>query len=155
EESTRNCIAILHNNNQTEILESGPTISETEQATFLKSLEKYAQRVNYITISGSLPKGVPDEFYKQVLSVTAQYETPVLLDTKGELLEICLQHDKKPYLIKPNQDELSDLFQEDVQDADDIRKALQHPIFNGVSLIIVTLGANGAVVKNDNEFFQI
>lgn len=155
EESTRNCIAILHNNNQTEILESGPTVSEAEQATFLKSLEIYAQKVNYITISGSLPKGVPDDFYKQILSVTAQYETPVLLDTKGELLEICLQHDKKPYLIKPNQDELADLLQKDVRDADEVRIALQHPIFNGLSWIIVTLGANGAIVKNGNEFYQV
>src|SRR5699024_12778532 len=133
EESTRNCIAILHNNNQTEILESGPTVSEAEQATFLKSLEIYAQKVNYITISGSLPKGVPDNFYKQILSVTAPYETPVLFETKGELFEICLQHDKKPYLIKRNQDELADLLQKDVRDAEVVRIALHQHILNGDS----------------------
>lgn len=154
EEPTRNCIAILHEGNQTEILESGPTVSKTEQVDFLEAIERYVQKVNFITVSGSLPKDVPDEFYKQVLSVAGEYEVPVLLDTKGELLRQCLQHDKKPYLIKPNQQELTDLLKKDVQNEEEIKEALQHSMFSGVSLVVVTLGSDGAIVKYDNQIYQ-
>lgn len=155
EESTRNCIAILHDGNQTEILESGPVVAEAEQTAFLEAMKKYVQKVTYITVSGSLPKGVPDDFYKQILSIASEYEVPVLLDTKGELLDQCLQHDKKPYLIKPNQDELADLLKKDMQNETDIREALQDSMFAGVSWIVVTLGAGGAIVKYDNQIYRV
>src|SRR5690625_565800 len=41
---TRNCIAVIHNGQQTEILESGPTISRSEADEFLKKFSEYIQR---------------------------------------------------------------------------------------------------------------
>ena len=57
---TRNCIAILHEGQQTEILESGPTITAGESMNFLTHFKDIATQADVITISGSLPKGLSD-----------------------------------------------------------------------------------------------
>src|SRR5699024_9686153 len=111
---TRNCIAVIHEGQQTEILEAGPTINEKEADEFLNKFSENVQKVDYVTISGSLPKGLEKDFYARLVKIAHQHDTPVLLDTKGELLHQTLEGDNKPYLIKPNQEELADLLGEKV-----------------------------------------
>src|SRR5699024_9273316 len=113
------------------------------------------QKVESITVSGSLPKGVPVDFYSEILTIASKYSVPVLLDTKGELLKHCLQHDSKPYLIKPNEEEIADLLDESLTNEADIKKALQSPVFNGVSWVVVTLGENGAIIKHDQQVYRV
>lgn len=63
EGATRNCIAVIHDGNQqTEILEDGPSITESEAAKFLKQFKTVLEKVELITISGSLPQGVEKNF---------------------------------------------------------------------------------------------
>ncbi len=65
---TRNCIAILHEGSQTEILEAGPTITPEEQAGFLAHFENLLKEVDLITISGSLPSGMDDDLYATIIN---------------------------------------------------------------------------------------
>ena len=67
EEDTRNCIAILHEGKQTEILEKGPTISSKEEEEFLERLDEISAGCDYINISGSLPSGLDVSFYKKII----------------------------------------------------------------------------------------
>src|SRR5699024_1909161 len=64
---TRNCIAVIHEGQQTEILEAGPTIDENESAEFLNQFSEDVQKVDYVTISGSLPKGLDKDFYARLV----------------------------------------------------------------------------------------
>ena len=64
---TRNCIAILHNGNQTEILEQGPTIVADESKGFLKHLNDLIPKAEAVVISGSLPKGLDSNYYSKLL----------------------------------------------------------------------------------------
>lgn len=154
--NTRNCIAILHEDKQTEILESGPTILASEYELFIRKLSKYAKEVKFITVSGSLPKGVPKRFYRQILTVASENAVPVLLDTKSELLKQCLEHDKKPLLIKPNESEIAELLgvKGKMQERE-IEQSLQNPIFNGVAWIVVTLGSDGAIIKHGEQIYRV
>ena len=106
---TRNCIAIIHDGKQTEILESGPVISASEAALFLEKFTEYAPKVKIVTISGSLPKGLPSDFYLKLVEISNKYDTLVLLDSNGALLTSIVASEHKPYLIKPNEEELADL----------------------------------------------
>ena len=154
--NTRNCIAIIHNGQQTEILESGPEISETEAERFLSAFQEKVENVKLVTVSGSLPKGLPATFYQSVLSVCEKAGKPVLLDTKGSLLKTTLEAGaSKPYMIKPNEDELADVFGEKVAGVDDIKQALDESFFAGIPWIIVSLGADGAVVKHDDHYYRV
>ncbi len=55
---------------QTEILESGPTLSLKEGKAFLDKFEGLLSKTSFVTISGSLPKGLPDDFYHQMLVIS-------------------------------------------------------------------------------------
>ena len=63
EEESRNCIAILHDGKQTEILESGPTITKKQSEDFLSVFDTLLKDTTIVTISGSLPKGIDSAFY--------------------------------------------------------------------------------------------
>lgn len=152
---TRNCIAVIHEGQQTEILEAGPTINENEETEFLNNFSEDVQKIDYVIISGSLPKGLTKDFYACLIKIGHQYDTPVLLDTKGELLHHTLESNSKPFLIKPNKEELADLLGEKVTDDAQIVSALQSQTFAGVTWVVVTTGSTGAIVKHNEEIYQL
>lgn len=155
EGATRNCIAILHDDGQqTEILEGGPNITIEEVASFLKAFHKAVGQAELVTVSGSFPQGVANDFYNQLLTIAAEEGTPVLLDTGGALLEKALNHDHKPFLIKPNESELADLLGHSIGDEQQLIKSLQHQIFSGVEWVVITLGAEGAMVKHQDKMYR-
>lgn len=152
---TRNCIAVIHEGKQTEVLESGPIISEDEATLFLKKFTEYVAQVKIVTISGSLPKGLPSNFYVKLLEIAHTYDTPVLLDTNGALLKSALHSEQKPYLIKPNEEEFADLLGKTSVNEIQIKEALTSPMFAGIPWIAVTLGAEGAIVKHDHTIYKV
>ena len=66
---TRNCIAVLHDGKQTEILEQGPTIQEHEALNFIEHLEIILNNVDVVVISGSLPKGLASNYYVEIVEL--------------------------------------------------------------------------------------
>ncbi|MCC3355354.1 1-phosphofructokinase [Bacillus sp. REN16] len=155
EGNTRNCIAIIHEGKQTEILESGPNISQKESVDFLERYAEAVQQSRYVTISGSTPQGINDEYYSQLIELAHKFHKPVLLDTKGSLLKVTLQSKNKPYLIKPNQEELGDLIGTALTSEKEILSALQQEIFQGVEWVVVTLGGKGAIVKHRENLYRV
>lgn len=154
-EDTRNCIAIIHDGQQTEVLESGPVISEREQIEFLKQFRSYVKNTEIVTISGSLPKGLDANFYVKLLEIAHEHDTKVLLDTSGEALKVSLKSARKPYLIKPNEDELADIAGREINTKEQIIEALKNPVLDGISWIVVTLGEQGALIRHEDQFYQV
>ena len=106
---TRICLNILHEGNQTELLESGPEISAEELAAFSAKFAELVAKADCVTISGSLPKGVPADFYAGMVAEAAKHNVPVLLDTSGASLDAALEAEVKPTLVKPNLTEINAL----------------------------------------------
>lgn len=154
---TRNCIAILHDDHkQTEILEAGPTISLSELSSFEETFVSLASTSEVVTLSGSLPKGVSKKYYSRLLFLLSDTDTKVILDTSGDSLKDALQAPIKPYAIKPNSDELQALVGETVsEDYDNLPEILTHSLFEGVPLIMVSLGKDGAFVKYGQDFYRV
>ena len=151
---TRNCIAVIHDGKQTEILEGGPTITN-EQQSFLQKFKKSVEEAALITLSGSYPKGLPANFYNELIDIAALANKPVLLDTSGDALKHALENEQKPFLIKPNEEELAALLNRELQTEEALIEALHHPLFKGIEWIVVTLGANGALVKHDEQVYRV
>ena len=139
---TRNCIAILHDDGkQTEILESGPEITATEADDFLDHLEKYLDQIDLMTISGSLPKGLPTDFYSQLIELADRHGVQTLLDSSGEPLLKSLTSLHRPYLIKPNQDEIAQIAGQKIDDLDQLKKILlENPLLSSIPWVVVSLG---------------
>ena len=151
---TRNCIAVIHEGKQTEILESGPVITASEAALFLEKFTEYASQVNIVTLSGSLPKGLPTDFYVDLVRISNEYDAKVLLDSNGALLTALVASEHKPYLIKPNEEELADLLGQKSVDEVQIIEALESALFAEIPWVVVTLGADGAIVKHNKTLYR-
>ncbi|OJG63815.1 tagatose-6-phosphate kinase [Enterococcus malodoratus] len=156
-EESRDSIAILHEGNQTEILESGPTVSKDEQAAFLEKFEELIKQADIVTISGSLAKGFPPDFYQKLVQIAQQHVVKVLVDTSGESLKQVITAKQKPYLIKPNLEELEALLGQafSLEELDDIQAALSQPLFEGIEWIVVSLGKHGAIAKYQDTFYRV
>ena len=152
---TRNCIAILHDDGkQTEILESGPEITATEADDFLDHLEKYLDQIDLMTISGSLPKGLPTDFYSKLIELADRHGVQTLLDSSGEPLLKSLTSLHRPYLIKPNQDEIAQIAGQKIDDLDQLKKILlENPLLSSIPWVVVSLGKDGAMAKAGMDLF--
>ena len=153
---TRNCIAILHGDNQTEVLEKGPEVLEQEGQDFLEHFKKLLESVEVVAISGSLPAGLPVDYYASLVELANHAGKPVVLDCSGAALQAVLESTHKPTVIKPNNEELSQLLGREVsEDLDELKEVLQEPLFAGIEWIIVSLGANGAFAKHGDTFYKV
>ncbi|MGT2784405.1 tagatose-6-phosphate kinase [Streptococcus merionis] len=153
---TRSCIAMLHGEQQTEILEKGPTILKSEAQGFLEKFEERVQTVSIISISGSLPNGLPVNFYEKIITICQKYDKPIVLDSSGDSLKSVLTSEQKPTVIKPNREELSQLLGRNITgDIASLKKALQEELFNGIEWVIVSLGANGAFARHIDRFYKV
>lgn len=154
-EETRNCIAMIHDDKQTEVLESGPEISKQEAMELLKQFNSFVKETEIITISGSLPKGLETNYYGELLKIANGNHSKVLLDTSGKTLKHSLESEYKPYLIKPNQEELADLVGKEINTEQDVIQALNNPILNGIQWIVVTLGGQGAIIRHEETLYRV
>lgn len=154
---SRNCIAILHKYNQTEILEAGPILTQQEVNACLRHIERLVRKAKIITISGSLPPKVPDNYYRQILQFAEKRDIPVFLDCSGQTLRYTLAGKIKPFLIKPNQSELTDLIGTAIirWDLKHTQKLTSHPLLKDIPCIVVSLGKQGAFAKHYNRFYKV
>ncbi|WP_174853309.1 tagatose-6-phosphate kinase [Streptococcus suis] len=153
---TRNCIAILHDGKQTEILEQGPTIQEHEALNFIEHLEIILNNVDVVAISGSLPKGLASNYYVEIVELCTKYGVAVVLDCSGEALKNVLESQQKPTVIKPNTEELSQLIGKEVtDDIQELKSVLSGQLFQGIDWIVVSLGAQGAFAKHNDKFYRV
>ena len=155
---TRDSIAILHGVNQTELLESGPVVTEEEQHKFTEHFARLMETTDIFTISGSLPQGFSKSYYAELLAFTNKKGKRVLLATSGQTLLEVLEGKEKPFLIKPNLEELGELVHQTISSAtslDEIQSLLDHPLFEGINWIVLSLGAKGAIAKVGGHFYQV
>lgn len=151
---SRTCIALLHDGNQTEFLESGPTVSAEELEAFVGNYADLVSKASCVTLSGSLPKGVPADTYARLVAIAAEAGVPVLLDTSGAALDAALEADVKPTLVKPNLTEINGLLDTSFtsDDLSDLRQTLAADArFAGIPWVVVSMGAAGSVAFHDGR----
>lgn len=150
---TRTCMAIINKNKKiTEILESGQKISQCEMNNFLKKYEILLRNVDIVGISGSLPLGLPVNFYQILIEKAVSLGKKVILDTSGEPLREGIKGN--PYLIKPNIDEMEYLLGKKIENIDEIIECAKKIIDNGVSNVMVTLGDKGGLLINKTSIYN-
>lgn len=152
-QETRTCMAIIDEDKKiTEVLEIGKEISQYEIDEFLIKYEALLEGVDIVDISGSLPLGVPIDFYRLLIEKAASLGKKVILDTSGEPLKEGIKGN--PYLIKPNIDEMEYLLGKKIENIDEIIKYAQKIIGNGVSNVMVTLGGDGGLFINKRSIYR-
>ena len=149
QEETRSKIAITdtRTGEETEINEPGPMITE-EQDKFLRHLDSLVRRYgySYVAFCGSLPRGANNDFYFRCVELVQSIGVKCAVDTSGEALKRSIE--AKPWIVKPNRAELSEIVKAKIESYDDIMKQCHAILDSGVGNIVVTLGSRGAVYIN-------
>jgi tagatose 6-phosphate kinase len=151
---TRSCINGWDDSlkRSTEYLEPGEKVSLKEVERFTRDFGRELKNAHVVTISGSLPAGVPKDYYATLISLCRKAQIPVLLDTSGEAL---VQGVKAgPAMIKPNTDELKQLLQKESSSREEIIKAAMELKAGGIERVVVSLGADGALMVCPEGIFH-
>jgi tagatose 6-phosphate kinase len=145
EGQTRTCTAVYDdiNRTSTEILEKGPSISMDEEAAFINNYIKIISNADIVTISGSLPNGIRDSFYGELITIARRCNKLVLLDTSGKTLKESIGF--KPFLIKPNIDELKYISNTSINTKEDIIREAKKLYESGIPIVCATLGKDGCI----------
>lgn len=96
---------------------------------------------DYLVISGSLPPGIESRFYAEILTLCQQKGCDVILDISHPSLQQLLE--LKPLLIKPNGEELQEIFNLNVGSTEEVREAMQTLHQLGARNVLLTLGEKG------------
>jgi tagatose 6-phosphate kinase len=119
--------------------EPGPVVTGDELARFVSHYRGLLGRADAVVLSGSLPPGVPVDFYATLAMAAAELGVPAIVDADGP----CLRHalGGRPAIVKPNASELARAVAHVSSrrgQAEVLRKA-------GAQAVVVSLGADGSM----------
>lgn len=130
----------------------GPLVSEAEWQACLASIDRVD--CDYLVASGSLPRGVPDDFYAFVAAICRRRNIKLVLDTSGEALHSALG--QGVHLVKPSLGELEGLLDRKLLSPEAQDTAISELISNGAAeLIALTLGRDGALLATSQSMLRL
>ena len=128
-------------------------IFESEWKACLKAIENH-KNVDFIIASGSLPPEIPLDIYAALSKIAKLKNSKLIVDTSGEALQHAIN--EGVYLLKPNLEELRILLNIKDLKPEKIEIAAQQLIQKKqCEIIVVSLGANGAMLVTKNETITI
>ena len=106
EGETRTNINIIYREGrtETEILEPGPEMKPGDIAVFMDAFEGCLKSTGILVCSGGLARGLPADFYREIIIRVRKKGIKVLLDSSGQSLDMAIR--VGPYMVKPNMREL-------------------------------------------------
>jgi tagatose 6-phosphate kinase len=151
---SRDCISILDSSTGalTEIYEVGRPVAPEELQAFYALMIEWLPKTALVTLSGSLPPGVPVDFYAQVIELAHQAGVPAILDSSGEALRVGVE-EGRPAVVKCNRAELSALVEQPLESLADVRQAIRDLSNRLEARVIVTLGMAGAVAAEPGRIW--
>jgi 6-phosphofructokinase 2 len=126
----------------------GPQLQQKDWEPFFQELAAMEPSPDYVVASGSLPPGVPPDFYARVARAGKKRGAKVIIDVSGEALEAALQ--EGVFLIKPNVREFRGLVGEEIKEESQIKTEAQKMVKSGrCEVLVISLGAAGALVVSE------
>lgn len=130
--------------NETEVNAGGPQISNEEAERLLRQINSLEEN-SILIMSGSAPRSLGNDYYKKILENRDHNFT---LDISGKEILDYLKYE--PILVKPNKDELSDIFDVEIN-SDNIRYYAKKLNDLGAKNVIISMGSEGSIFIDDKE----
>lgn len=134
----------------TEINESGAPMDADAVARAERLIDRAARDSEFVALTGSLPPGVDAGFYRRAIERNAG-GARFVLDCDGERLSEGIR--ARPFLIKPNRQELSQLCGRELGGRADIVRCARDVCGEGVRWVAVSLGGEGALLVGEGEAY--
>lgn len=146
-DTSRINVKILTEAEETAINSKGPFIDEFGIKLLLQKIEKI-QEEDTLILAGSIPQGVPENIYKNICEKLSPKGTKIIVDATGNLLLNTLPY--HPFLIKPNQEELGEIFQVKISTQEDAFFYAEKLQQKGAKNVLVSMGSQGSILLDEN-----
>jgi tagatose 6-phosphate kinase len=144
----RHCLALRDARGAiTEILGLGPELSRSECDALLEHFRRSIDESELVILCGSLPRGLPATVYADLVEYARQRGKRCLVDASGDAMRHAV--DAKPFMVKPNRDEISEWIGQSVFDLHAAERAATALRERGVAVPVVTMGELGALAADE------
>lgn len=159
ESPSRVCLTLVDHarGHATELVEESKVVAAEECE---RLIERLAARLTgrwagaaVVILTGSLPPGVPTDFYARCARLAKGAGAAVILDARGAALSAALA--ERPEVIKPNESELGETVGQTIGNDDDLRRAIHTAVAGGPAWALVTRGSRGAVLSDGKSFWEL
>ena len=160
-ETRMNIKIISENNGPTEFNEAGGPILPEERELILSRIKDALKNgAEYFFMGGSVPAGIEKSFYRDIINLGGSVK--FIVDCDGEALKLCMENEKKPYMIKPNQFELEqfcgkkfDLDNNFEAELEKVRQEIKK-IYDGTGVtVLCTLGEYGGLYCGGEGLYYV
>ena len=142
----------LNGEKETEINGSGPNIEAVELEALFEKLESLKSG-DTLVLAGSIPASLPNDIYGQIAKLIQKKGVRLVVDATGTLLLNVLKY--KPFLIKPNRQELEEIIGKEIKTEDELISAANLLKEKGAENVLVSLGADGAILLDtDGKIYK-
>jgi 1-phosphofructokinase len=138
----------LKTGQETEINAKGPKISDEDFLQLKKKIKGLTEE-DLLVLAGSIPSSLPKTTYEELVKICKQSNVQFIVDAEGDLLKKVLTY--QPFLIKPNQHELEELFSTTISTREEVVPFAKKLVELGAKNVIVSLAGDGAVFVNHEK----
>ena len=137
---------------ESEINGQGPLITEDDIKKLYRKLDMLTEE-DILVLAGSIPDIMPESIYMDIMEYVKEKKMKVVVDATRDLLVNVLVH--HPFLIKPNNHELGEIFGVTITDKEDVIKYAKKLQERGARNVLVSMAGDGAVlVSEDGQEFK-
>ncbi len=133
---------------ESEINGQGPIITESDLELLFTKLQLLNDG-DTLVLAGSIPKTLSSDVYEQIISAVSDKKIKVIVDASGELLMNVLKY--KPFLVKPNNFELGEMFDIELNSIKEIEIYARRLKAMGAKNVLVSMAQDGAMLIDEND----
>lgn len=136
----------IKSDSETELNGQGPTIDDKALNVLFEKLDNLSKN-DTIVLAGSIPDSIPTDIYEKILKRLQNKNVKAVVDATKDLLMNVLKY--KPFLIKPNNYELGEMFGVTLKTNDEIAEYAGKLKAMGAQNVLVSMAGNGALLLDE------
>lgn len=136
----------IKSDSETELNGQGPTIDDKALNVLFEKLDNLSKN-DTIVLAGSIPDSIPTDIYEKILKRLQNKNVKAVVDATKDLLMNVLKY--KPFLIKPNNYELGEMFGVTLKTNGEIAEYAGKLKAMGAQNVLVSMAGNGALLLDE------
>lgn len=137
----------LRGKEESEINGGGPHIDDSSLNELYSKLNTL-KNDDILVLAGSIPKSLPEDIYEKIMDRLKDRNIKVVVDATKDLLVNVLKY--KPFLIKPNNHELGEIFNKELKTDDEIINCAKELQSMGAQNVLISMAGDGAILIGEN-----
>lgn len=152
---TRSNFKVMDNSagKDTEFNQMGFFVKNDNLSNLISTLDKLLVGTAWLAISGSLPRGVPTDIYKEIILRAKKQNVKTCLDSSGPALQAGAA--AKPSLLRINRTELEEIYGQSLGSISNTVAAIKELTLSGIDMAVISMGAQGVLANDGSSTFLI